>query len=216
MIIRFKSIAAVSVVVASLGNGAHAEIVMFGQSSRTLVLSNAELTQSQAAGFRKFARKSQHFGAFAVSQSTGRWDFYRGYNDLKQVQALTVGKCNIMGKTDDCEIYAIATAASLPVNAQSAKGLSGEQQAYLEETYLPKTRSYPRKFAAFVVNGSFHIGRWGRSYKETAISDAISACKRYGARLKGTDPAGVYALRKKLGLLECHLIDVRRHSDLIK
>ncbi|MEP1520159.1 hypothetical protein [Ascidiaceihabitans sp.] len=189
------------------------QLQTFGTKAKVLVIDDTGLSAEQTKELRSFTKKRSYFGAFAASPSTGRWDAETGFSSQAKVQEFVRGKCNILGGTSDCKIVAVSIPAALPVSSTNATGLSLAQSEYFEKTYLKNTRRYPRDYAAFAVNGFFAVARWGRRHEARAVSDALADCRRYGARFKGQDTAEVYKLRVKLGLLECSVIDVRRHKD---
>ncbi|MFK7835541.1 MAG: hypothetical protein AB8B60_04915 [Sulfitobacter sp.] len=191
-----------------------AEPHFFGSGAKVLILDDGGLSSKQKKALRSFVKKAGYFGAFAASTTTGRWDWHDSFSSQADVREFVLEKCKILGGANDCKLVAISLPKSVANSTVNAVGLSSRQQEYFKDTYLKGARRYPRGYAAFAINGFFAVGRWGRGHKETAIARAMSDCRRYGARLKGTDKPEVYQLRLRLGLLDCKIVDVRRQKDL--
>lgn len=183
------------------------DLLMLGSSKTVVQLEAAELIGEQKKRYAQFTRNTDFYGAFAASRSTGAWASQSSAN-LQHSKEIAVNWCNNFTPTNDCRVISVILSANMNSKTQKAVGLTPSHQKYIKKQYLKKSVQNANRYSALAGNSLYVVSRTRRSFRDRAISDALSDCRRYTSRLKGTEGLERYSVLQKAGALECKILHV--------
>lgn len=183
------------------------DLVMLGNAKKVIQLEAAELIGEQKKRYAQFTKNTDFYGAFAVSRSTEAWAIQSSAN-LQHSKEIAVNWCNKFTPANDCRVISVILSADMNPNTHKAVGLTPGHQMYIKNQYLKKSVQNANRYSALAGNSLYVVSRTRRSFRDRAISDALSDCRIYTSRLKGTEGPERYSVLQKAGALECKILHV--------
>jgi hypothetical protein len=180
---------------------------LLGSAKQIVQLEQVTLMEHQRKAYSNFVRDADFFSALAVSLTSEAWGSQISSN-LQHSKAVALESCNAYAPEKDCRVITIVLPAGLPPTTEQLTALTPGQQKYIWKEYLQSSVQNARDYAALAGNSVYVVARYGRSFRDRAIEDALSECRRYSTRLKETLAAERYSVLEKIGALSCRVLDV--------